>query len=180
MPRVSARIPTTDTCAPEMRRLIEENTLGLVATVTPDGAPNVWPKATTVVLDDRHLVFSDLRSPRTVANSRANPRVEINYVDIFRRLAVRVTGTAQYHPRSGPRYAGLLAHYADRGPLVERMRGFVEVEVTAAQLIRSPAYDMGATVRTRVADLTAIGRALRMADACERRRSALPTASRES
>ena len=55
-----------------MRRLIEENTIGFVATVTPDGAPSVSPKGTMVVLDDAHVAFADIRSPQTVRNIRAN------------------------------------------------------------------------------------------------------------
>ena len=51
-----------------MRQLIEENTVGLVATVTPDGAPAVSPKGTTVILDERTIAFGDIRSPQTVRN----------------------------------------------------------------------------------------------------------------
>ena len=43
---------------PEMKTLIEENTLGLVATVTPDGKPAVSPKATTVVLSPNEIAVS--------------------------------------------------------------------------------------------------------------------------
>ena len=59
----------------DMRRLVEEQQLGFVATVCPDGTPNLSPKGATAVLDDDHLVFADLRSPRTIANLRANPAV---------------------------------------------------------------------------------------------------------
>ena len=40
-----------------MVKLIEENTIGLVATVTPDGFPAVSPKATMIVLDGTHIAF---------------------------------------------------------------------------------------------------------------------------
>ena len=40
-----------------MVKLIEENTIGLVATVTPDGFPAVSPKATMIVLDVTHIAF---------------------------------------------------------------------------------------------------------------------------
>jgi len=42
----------------EMRTLIERNTIGLVATVTPDGEPAVSPKGTTVVVDASIIVSS--------------------------------------------------------------------------------------------------------------------------
>ena len=127
-----------------MRALIEENTLGLVATVTPDGRPAVSPKATTVVIDDRHLAFSNLRSPNTVRNIRANPAVELNFIDVFRRQACRVAGTARYVERGDARFEELLPMFATWHNLVERMQGFVEVDVSDAELVLSPAYDDGA------------------------------------
>ena len=55
----------------EMRRVVEAE-LGFIATVCPDGTPNLSPKGTTAVWDDDHLVFADLRSPGTVENLRSN------------------------------------------------------------------------------------------------------------
>ena len=60
-----------------MKKLIQENTIGLVATVTPDGYPAVSPKATIVLLDDTHIAFIDLRSPKTRRNIEANPSAHI-------------------------------------------------------------------------------------------------------
>ena len=57
----------------EMEKLIKENTIGLVATVTPDGYPAVSPKATTIVLDSTHLAFIDLRSPKTKGIYKQTP-----------------------------------------------------------------------------------------------------------
>jgi hypothetical protein len=48
---------------PDMRRVIEEQRLGFVATAAPDGTPNVSPKGTFVVLDDRTIAFGEIRSP---------------------------------------------------------------------------------------------------------------------
>ena len=80
----------------EMRTLICENTIGLVATVTPEGKPAVSPKATSVVLSPSEIAFLDIRSPKTRQNIKANPNVELNYVDVFRRKACRLTGVATY------------------------------------------------------------------------------------
>lgn len=46
----------------EMRRVVDEQRLGYVATVGPDGTPNLSPKGTTAVWDDGHLVFAHLHS----------------------------------------------------------------------------------------------------------------------
>ena len=66
---------------PDMKRIIEEQLLGFVATSAPDGTPNVSPKATFFVVDDHTIAFGDIRSPGTIRNLRTNPRIEVNFVD---------------------------------------------------------------------------------------------------
>ena len=73
----------------EARRVVTEQRLAFVATVCPDGTPNVSPKGTIAVWDDDHLVFADIRSPGTVANISWNPAVELNIVDPFSRKGFR-------------------------------------------------------------------------------------------
>src|SRR4051795_10399626 len=80
----------------DMRRLVEAE-LGFVATVCPDGTPNLSPKGTIAVWDDDHVVFADIRSPGTVENLRANPSVEINVVDQLSRTGYRLKGTGEVH-----------------------------------------------------------------------------------
>jgi predicted pyridoxine 5'-phosphate oxidase superfamily flavin-nucleotide-binding protein len=69
----------------DMKRVVEEQQLGFVATVCRDGSPNLSPKGTVAVWDDDHLVFADICSPDTIANLAANPAIEINVVDPLRR-----------------------------------------------------------------------------------------------
>jgi predicted pyridoxine 5'-phosphate oxidase superfamily flavin-nucleotide-binding protein len=57
----------------DMKRVVREQRLGFVATVCPDGTPNLSPKGTISVWDDDHLVFAHLYSPNTVKNLRYNP-----------------------------------------------------------------------------------------------------------
>src|SRR6185436_12850817 len=79
----------------DMKRVVNEQKLGFVATVCSDGTPNLSPKGTTTVWDDDHLVFADIRSPGTVANLRINPVVEINVVDPILRKGYRFKGFAE-------------------------------------------------------------------------------------
>lgn len=65
----------------DMKRIVAEQKLAFVATVCPDGTPNLSPKGTIAVWDDTQLVFADIRSPGTVANLKVNPTIEINVVD---------------------------------------------------------------------------------------------------
>lgn len=70
---------------PDMKRIIEEQLLGFVATTAPDGTPNVSPKGAFFVVDDKTIAFGEIRSPGTIRNLRTNSRIEINFVDPFVR-----------------------------------------------------------------------------------------------
>ena len=78
-----------------MRRLIANYSAGAVATTNDDGTPAVSPKATFVVVDDGCMAFGNIRSPGTVANIRLRPDVEVNFIDVLTRRAVRVRGQAE-------------------------------------------------------------------------------------
>ena len=127
-----------------MEKLIKENTIGLVATVTPDGYPAVSPKATTIVLDSTHLAFIDLRSPKTKRNMKANPFVELNYIDVSRRQACRIKGKATYIERDDKKFDGMSKNFTAWSSLFEKAKGVFVVEILNAQKILSPAYDDGA------------------------------------
>jgi uncharacterized protein len=128
---------------PDMKRIIEEQRLGFVATAAADGTPNVSPKGTFVVLDDETIGFGEIRSPGTVRNLRANPRVEVNFVDPFLRKGYRFAGTASVVERGTDAFDALHGHF--RGPLAPRMRAIVSISVTRALPLTSPVYDGGAT-----------------------------------
>jgi predicted pyridoxine 5'-phosphate oxidase superfamily flavin-nucleotide-binding protein len=128
---------------PDMRRVIEEQRLGFVATAAPDGTPNLSPKGTFVVLDDRTIAFGDIRSPGTVRNLRMNPRIEVNFVDVFTRRGYRFAGLATLVERGDASFDTLLGKL--RSALSSRIRTIVMISVTRALPLTSPAYDDGTT-----------------------------------
>src|SRR4030095_15646644 len=135
----------------DMKRIVEEQRLGFVATVCPDGTPNLSPKGTTAVWDDDHLVFANIRSPGTLANLRQIANCEVNVGDPFVRKGYRFKGVASIL-ESGPVYQQLLAFYRERGSQVsELIREIVMIQVQTALPIDSPAYDLGLT-ETEVRD----------------------------
>jgi hypothetical protein len=127
----------------DMKRVVEEQRLGFVATVCPDGTPNLSPKGTTTVWDADHLVFANIRSPGTIANLQQNASVEVNVVDPFVRKGYRFKGVATVL-ESGPLYDKVIAFYQGRG-VSSVIREVVMVRVQRAQPIDSPAYDLGLT-----------------------------------
>jgi len=125
----------------DMRRLVGEQPLGFVATVSPEGMPNVAPKGTFTVIDDRTLAFADIRSPQTIRNLKANPRVEVNFVDPFVRKGYRFSGTARLVPRGEDGFDALLERI--RSSFAPRVRTVVVISVEKAAALTSPSYDDG-------------------------------------
>jgi uncharacterized protein len=131
----------------DMKRLVSEQRLGFVATVCPDGTPNLSPKGTTAVWDDDHIVFADIRSPATVSNLRRNPSTEINVVDPIVRKGYRFKGVASV-VTEGALFERILDFYRTERNLDEgrtRIRSFVLVKINEAMPLISPAYDQGLT-----------------------------------
>jgi predicted pyridoxine 5'-phosphate oxidase superfamily flavin-nucleotide-binding protein len=131
------------TLTEDMKRMVNEQRLGHVATVCPDGTPNLSPKGTTLVWDDHTLIFADLRSPNTIRNLLTNPAIEINVIDPVLRKGYRFKGSATV-VRKGERFEKAVRFYEDgTGLSNERIRAVVLVAVSRALPLTSPAYDTG-------------------------------------
>ena len=129
-----------------IQALIAKFPLGFVATVTPEDAPAVSPKGTFVVLDDQTIAFGNIRSPGTIANLRANPAVEVNFIDVFARKGARVAGTAKIVPRGDEAFDALWPRFqAEWGALADRISDIVVIAVETAKPVTTPPYDDGVT-----------------------------------
>jgi uncharacterized protein len=126
----------------DMKRLVEQQRLGFVATVCADGTPNLSPKGTVCVLDDDHLMFADIRSPGTVANLRTNPNIEVNVVDPLVRKGYRFKGQA-YVLEKGTDFERLITVFAGRAmpDAPRRIRAIVVARIDRAHALISPGYD---------------------------------------
>jgi predicted pyridoxine 5'-phosphate oxidase superfamily flavin-nucleotide-binding protein len=127
----------------DMKRIVSEQRLGFIASICPDGTPNLSPKGTTAVWDDEHLIFADICSPGTIANVQRQPIVEINVVDPVARKGYRFKGTATVY-KEGPLFEQGLAFYRNRGT-ASSIEHIVLVKVERALPLISPAYDQGKT-----------------------------------
>lgn len=135
----------------DMRRVVEEQSLGFVATVCPDGTPNLSPKGTTVVWGDEELAFLHIHSQGTVDNLCANPAIEVNVVDPIVRKGYRFKGTAEVLT-DGDERAQILEWFKQaRGTDTDRVRAVVLMVVDTAAPLVSPAYDTGITEEQVVA-----------------------------
>ncbi|MEM6660817.1 MAG: pyridoxamine 5'-phosphate oxidase family protein [Pseudomonadota bacterium] len=130
----------------DLRAWINEWRLGYIATVGAEG-PNVSPKGTFQAVDEKTLIFAEIRSPNTMRNLGADNRVEVNMIDVFARKGARFRGTATFHKKASdraaelaPRWIGLFGE-----DLMVRSSGFVEIALTSCKPLTTPAYDVGAT-----------------------------------
>ncbi len=99
----------------------------LVATASRNGKPNVSAKGSLRVLDDEHLVFADVASPRTVANLRENPQAAIICLDAVTRKGCRVWGRGDIIS-SGPLFDQIEAELASRN-LTRKVNNIVKITV---------------------------------------------------
>ncbi len=123
----------------EMKRMVAQLRLCYVATVTPDGRPNLSPKGSLKVLDDDHLAFADIMSPVTMRNLQSNPHVELNMVDPFIRRGYRFKGRCEIH-REGEVFDQVANELWEREGRQYPVNAVVRITVEEALPVRSPAY----------------------------------------
>ena len=129
----------------DMKRIVREQGLGFHATVCEEGSPNLSPSGTKRVLDDDHLFFADISSPRPWHIHRGS-LVEVNVVDPFVRKGYRFKGPAVIHePGTDGFSEGVKRLREDGSKLLERVRAIVVIEVRQARPLVSPVYDDGTT-----------------------------------
>jgi predicted pyridoxine 5'-phosphate oxidase superfamily flavin-nucleotide-binding protein len=104
----------------EAKKAIAEIRPSLVATSGSTGKPNVSAKGSFRVLDDEHVVFADIVSPRTVANIRENPQVAVICLDAAARKGCRIWGKGSIL-NSGDLFDQLTAEYAKKNMVVKNV-----------------------------------------------------------
>ena len=117
--------------------------LGYVATVSPDGKPNISPKGTIVGWGFDKLAFADIRSPDTVNNLQDNPNVEINVIDPILRKGFLFVGVARILDE-GDVYQDILNYYRMNG-VKSPIKLIVLVHISNVSEVISPLYDLGIT-----------------------------------
>ena len=125
----------------EIKNFVNKTKLGFIATVCPDGTPNLSPKGTTIAWDDDHLAFADICSPGTIENLLINPAIEINVVDVFIRKGYRFKGSAKVLS-DGETFKDVLSFYGEAASKYQ-INNIVLVKVERVLPVTSPIYDTG-------------------------------------
>jgi predicted pyridoxine 5'-phosphate oxidase superfamily flavin-nucleotide-binding protein len=113
----------------KIKETIAEIRPGIIATASKDGKPNVSAKGSFRVLDDDHVVFADIGSPRTVANLRENPQVSILVVDPKSMRGCRIWGKGEILD-SGELFDQMSKEFAPRNMKINHV---VKITVEDAQ-----------------------------------------------
>ena len=130
----------------DMKAMVSRLRLCYVATVTPEGRPNLSPKGSLRVLDDEHLAFADIMSPQTMRNLAKNPYIEVNMVDPFLRRGYRFKGVCDVH-KEGPVFDAVANELWDREGRQYPVNAVVRIRVEQAAPVKSPAYVFNKDVR---------------------------------
>jgi predicted pyridoxine 5'-phosphate oxidase superfamily flavin-nucleotide-binding protein len=104
----------------EAKKAVGEIRPSLVATASRTGKPNVSAKGSFRVLDDEHVVFADIASPRTVANIRENSQVAVICLDAATRKGCRIWGKGRILD-SGELFDQLTTEYAEKNMQVKHV-----------------------------------------------------------
>jgi predicted pyridoxine 5'-phosphate oxidase superfamily flavin-nucleotide-binding protein/GNAT superfamily N-acetyltransferase len=124
-----------------IRTFLRNQRLAFVATISDDGSPNLSPKGSTRVLDERRLVFADIRSPQTVHNLRERPAAEVAVVDVRTRVGYRFKGRGTVL-QAGADFQLAQSALRNEG-VTEPFDTVVIVDVERVSNITSPVYDRG-------------------------------------
>ena len=125
----------------ELKKLVNFQKLGYVATVSSDGTPNLSPKGTIAILDESRLVFANIRSPKTIEHLTNNPSIEIDVLDPFSRMGYRFKGLANILS-DGEDFENILDYFKQKG-IKSTISHIVVIDVTSFSEITSPSYDLG-------------------------------------
>ena len=120
----------------EAKKIIAEFGPALIATASKNGKPNVSPKGSFRILDDEHVIFANIASPRTMANLKENPQLTAIIFDRSTRKGLRIWGKAEVMS-SGTLFDSVSAEFATRDMKVKQV---VNVTVEEAGCKSSPGW----------------------------------------
>ncbi len=112
----------------EMKQFLEANRPSYVATTSAAGIPNVSPKRTIRVLDENHLAFAEILSPKTRQNLKENNNVCVLLMNAQEARGYQFKGKAEYIT-SGELYDSISAEIKQAMPQFPPVKGVVKIKV---------------------------------------------------
>ncbi|MDR1085384.1 MAG: pyridoxamine 5'-phosphate oxidase family protein [Deltaproteobacteria bacterium] len=117
-----------DIISQEIREFVSGK-VGWVATVGPQGVPNLAPKGTVEVLDGETIVFADFFSLKTRSNLEKNPKVAVAVIEASPPSGFQFKGQAEL-VSSGDLYDAVAAKIKAAVPQLPFPKCVVKIKVT--------------------------------------------------
>lgn len=123
-----------------LQTALDGSVLCWLATASPDGTPNVSPKEIFAGFGQESIVIADIASPVSVGNIRANPKVCVSFIDIFRQRGFKVTGTARIIAPDEEDFGRCGAELMKKAGTDFPIRHVILVNIKHVARIRAPSY----------------------------------------
>lgn len=120
----------------------ENAVLCWLATVSPEGAPNVSPKEIFALHDDETLVVADIRSPNSVRNIQSNPKVCLSFIDVFRQKGFKVDGEAIVIARETPEFREFGRDLLEMAGNDFPIQNIIHIRIVRISRILAPSYSL--------------------------------------
>lgn len=123
-----------------MQSELDRSVLCWLATVSANGMPNVSPKEIFGRYGEDVIVIANIASPVSVHNIRANPKVCVSFVDIFRQRGFKASGTARIIAPDENDFRLYGADLLEKAGSDFPIRHVIQVNVRNVARIMAPSY----------------------------------------
>ncbi|MCB0658362.1 MAG: pyridoxamine 5'-phosphate oxidase family protein [Saprospiraceae bacterium] len=124
----------------DVKKYLDRSVLCWLATISPDGSPNVSPKEIFVYDEDDRILIAQIASPQTERNIRINARVCLSFIDILVQKGFQVHGDATILDPDAPSYAARKKRLEQMTEGKFPFKTIIEIKVTRTKPIIAPRY----------------------------------------
>lgn len=124
----------------EVLEAASRSVLCWLATVSPDGQPNVSPKEIWAPFDSAHLVVANIASPTTVRNVRQSRQVCLSFIDVFVQKGFKILGEAENVDRGQLSFQRWAAPLLSKAEPRFKIHSVVVIRANSVEPIVAPSY----------------------------------------
>ncbi len=123
-----------------IQQSVNESVLCWLATVDPEGKPNVSPKEMFVPYEDKYILIANIASPKSAANIKENSFVCVSFIDILKQKGFKLSGIAKLIDSSEQQFETLLKELHKIGGETFPVKSIIKITVTSSEPIIAPSY----------------------------------------
>ena len=119
---------------------LDKSVLCWLASCSPDLIPNVSPKEIFTHIDQEFIIITNIASPKTIKNIKANPNICISAINILVQKGYQLKGNAEIITKKDPTFESLYAPLyklaGDKFPF----SSIIKMKLDSAKEILAPSY----------------------------------------